>query len=415
MAENSNNPGDVELGAITLTSSSSGQSLNIINQVVAINIWESILTPTIYAELVIYDPIDLLNFFPIRGEETIDLEWQTPGAETRNYTFSVIKPSIVRTGINDKDKQYTLRCISQDHLKNAKVKFSKKYKDTGGNIIQNILKEQLSTSKQYQGDDTKGTEDILIAKMHPFQAIDLVRRRSVSDQYLSSSWCFFEDKNGYNFYTLESMMQNSRGTVGGRTYFYDASVLEDLANITMMNILGYKNLAFGDTVNTIFSGSFKNVTRKFDLFTKQLGSIDYNNLEKQGQFIFPDGTGNPFSSSQFESSYNDKTPQFFMTPVDTSRTTDYRPDMIGPRQSYVQKILQNIAQIKVYGDSTLELGEIVDVRLPSVTGFTGGMSEEAKLLSGNFLVSKIRHLISLIERRVYYQSLELLKGNVRED
>lgn len=409
--EQSVNPGDVVLYGINLTGQN-GQQYNIQSQCLAVNIYESIMSPTLYAEFYIWDTVDFMNTIPIRGEETINIQFSTPGAQTpRNMTFSVVKPDFVRTSIFDQDKRYTLRCVTADHLNGVKNKFSQSYNDTIPNIVQSIISNQIGSQLPFSYEPTKGTNSIIVPKLYPFQAIDFLRRRSVSAQYLSSTYHFYQDKTGYNFHSLEYLMSQNRQNVGDQIFFYDSSALEDLASITFRNILGYHHLGHGDAVSSIAGGNFSSQTNYLDFFRKSYSNTSWNNISQQSNFQFPDASAQPFNSSQFETQYNSGNPQQFLLPRDTSQPENYIYTMIGPKQSYLKKIGQNIVRFKVYGDSDMTVGNVMTVQLPNVTGLTS-QPEEAQLMTGNYLISKIRHMISLAEKRNYSLSLEAIKGSV---
>ena len=62
--------GDISIEYIEIISSKHN-SLNIRNQVVSINIYEDIFSPFITGTIVVKDALDLVNFFPLVGDETV--------------------------------------------------------------------------------------------------------------------------------------------------------------------------------------------------------------------------------------------------------------------------------------------------------------------------------------------------------
>jgi len=410
MAGISASPGDVVIDELTITPKI-GNPVNIKNQVLMMDIFESIFSPSLYAEFFLYDPIDMINTLPVRGEEIIDLSYHLPGGQTSTWQFAVVQIAHSYPGNQDKAKFYTLKCFTVDHFVNAKQKFSKKYTDNSSTVIQSILKNQLGSAKNLISEPTKGIQDILIAKMFPFQAIDLVRRRSVSSSFLSSSYCFFENQKGYNFQTIEGMMSKNSKNIGNKVFTYDASVLQNARDVGFRNILAYRHLQHGNSWQMINAGVFNNRVTKFDFFTKTKFTVDYKNTEKQGNFKWSDGTSFPWNSPQFEGENNDTTPQFFFVPADSSRPENYISEAIGPQLAYTAQMAQNITQISVYGDNSIDVGDVITATLPENTGFTKKV-EEAKLVTGNFLVSKVRHTITLQQNLYYKMSLELMKGRI---
>ena len=65
-------PGDVKLISVKLTNNNKTATIDVRGQLLALSIYEDIEMPTIYAELVLNDAINLVKDFPIMGEEDIE-------------------------------------------------------------------------------------------------------------------------------------------------------------------------------------------------------------------------------------------------------------------------------------------------------------------------------------------------------
>ena len=75
-------PGEVEVRKIDLFNIDKSKRLNIHKQTAAIRIYEDVFKPTLYAEITLYDAFDIINNFPIIGEES---KVRSP---SRSKTFS---------------------------------------------------------------------------------------------------------------------------------------------------------------------------------------------------------------------------------------------------------------------------------------------------------------------------------------
>jgi hypothetical protein len=70
---------------IMLYSFNKSKKLNIYPQITGIDIYESLDNYTITADIYIADGIELMNNFPIGGEEIIEMSLQTPNRDDLTY------------------------------------------------------------------------------------------------------------------------------------------------------------------------------------------------------------------------------------------------------------------------------------------------------------------------------------------
>ena len=156
-ADSNFRPSDVSIEEITLYSSDQQRSYSLVNQANRIDIFESIYSPVIYAELQMQDSIGLDQNFPLIGEEFIRISFSTPGSEPTTYTF-MNRGIPVNKKINEnlKGSTYTLKLVSADVLKNLMTtsvdstgQFIPKFvKDNVTGIVKDILKDAEDRMKK---------------------------------------------------------------------------------------------------------------------------------------------------------------------------------------------------------------------------------------------------------------------------
>ena len=408
--------GYVDINRIDLSSHDGKKTISLIAQVTSISIYEDILCPIIYAELDIVDSADLHSSFPLIGEEFLDLEFKTTGnTETNKYRFSVISTNNVTTNNTGRIKTYKMRCASEEILNNSTLKLNQRISGKSEDLINKFLTDSnyIATKKNVNLDTTKGPQDLLVTKLSPFQAVDLVRKRSVSPKYISSSYVFFENKRGFNFCTIEFLFDQGKGNIKDKVFWYDSKPETDVRSVRFRNILGMRTVSGFDTASKMQFGGLNNMVRKFDIFTGELTEIPFNNAEKQDQFKFASDTAVGLNSSYFENKYGPTSGYTMLVPHRGDLPDTFIPDSLGARQAFVQKLIQNIFQIHTYGDSEITAGDVITVKVPSIKGTTDEPKEN-RLVSGNYLVSKLRHTIVLDKQRLYTNSMELIKGEYEE-
>ena len=70
----------------------------------------------------------------------------------------------------------------------------------------------------------------------------------------------------------------------------------------------------------------------------------------------------------------------------------------------------NAIQVKaiVSGDSSRKVGQIVELKIPSISGQSG---QTDAILSGRYLVSKVKHVISSSQKSGYVTVMMLVKDS----
>lgn len=399
-------PGDIIIEKINLISSDGARVVTIAPQAKFISLYESVMSPTLYGEILMVDSVDLHRGFPIIGEEKVELEFYTPTLKPITVKMNVFAVENLNVSSDGKKKTYTLRLCSEEVLTNAKLLINRRLVKENYNNIQDILKSDLQTKKDIRLSVSKGVDEQLITNLTPFEAIDKLRLRSVSMKYLSSSYVFFEDRWGYRFVTLEEMIDNNRTRTTQKHFVYDASnIVTDVRKCTARHIIGWKPLKQNNTVDKIQSGSLNTKVQGVCMTT---GDI-IENISGNEDFVTT-GKNPSAGSSAFNQQYGQTTSRTFLVPYGTTDTDKFIAEKIGPLHSFVDKVTQNLVHTHIYGDSDIYIGDLVGATVVTGSGLTEGGSFE-KASETNYLVTKIRHMIINGDRPQYTQSLELLNNS----
>lgn len=410
-------PGDINLQTITLLSEDRQRQYDMLPQVQHIDFYESILSPVLFCDLTVSDSIGLLQSFPIIGEEYVSIVMQTPGARgapaTLLFRVNQVKDKVVNENL--KSCTYTIQLVSAEVVRNASRMITLPYENTIDNVIQSIVRDELGTQKPVHVDHTIGIEKGTITRMEPFKAIDFLRRKAVSAQYKSSSWVFYESRDGYFFTTIERLMDEGAKAIAtghsDKEFFFDASRKESVSSVTIRNILAYNQISFADTVSKIQSGGISNEVAEFDIMT---GSVRKVKSDPQQQFKTADGSASaPLNTSGFIGNHSKTTAATRFVTVSSDRPDTQLAERISQSATFTQAITQNIVQVHVYGDTEIKLGDVIKCSFPSASGSDDDKGV-SRLDSGNYLVAKIRHMIINGDRPSHSMALELIKGNLTE-
>ena len=367
--------------------------------------------------LSIVDSINLIQDFPIIGEEYVKIEFKTPSSMVpASYLLRVNKVKDKQVFPNNKAVTYNLECVSSEVFRNASTLVSKQLNDSVSSGIRDLVTNDLGTQKSLKVEETKGIDKVLVTRMTPFKAVDFLRRRAISKKYASSAFVFFENRNGYQFTTIEKLIDEGTKYISesDRIFFYDsASNNMDMSNVTLRNIIAYNQVTFADTLSKVQNGGLNNQVLRFDLISGDVKILNTTINEVQDKFKSSDDKSSSMNTSGFSRNHGKTTTVTNFVPFSSDRDESLIPEKISISQTFTQQLVQNIVQIFVYGDSDLTIGDMITCNFPE----TVGMSKDpamARLDSGNYLVSKVRHMISLGDRPQHTMSMELLKGNFLE-
>ena len=392
--------------------------VSIIPQTLMVNIYESMFRPTIYADIFIKDSVNLLQNFPIVGQEYVEIEFETPGGPNSSYAFAVIG-AVNKVSMPTQEGQfYTLRCISQEHLDTSQRLVTKSYSDYAENIIYDILDEYLDIfnpqkpawgiQKPFYSGETKDVIKLTIPKLNSLKAIDMVSKRAISKADPSSPYFFFESKFGFNFYTLNDLIDFYRDKVNQNVFTLstspNATNVEgyDFESTQYRNIEAYELVKNLNTHQKVQGGAIKNVVRSFNFttkgFEKQTFDIKNNDIETT------DEDGSLSLTSTMINRYEDPAVERMVpTSQDVGRNI---VDNMGGKTAAYAFLDELTANILVSGDSAITVGEIIELKLPDLAGTTERKDDD-KLVSGNYLVTKVRHMISGDEHKMVLQITKL--------
>lgn len=400
--------GDVVLESLVLKSEDGQREFDLLDHCKTIDIYESIMSPSIFVELGIADAIGLYESFPIIGEEFVSIKFKTPGSRPAKYLMRVNQILNKKIEQNNKMVTYTIQLMSPEVLRNSTRFVNKAYKEIISNVVDAIISEELGTEKPVFVESTSGIENGNISRLTPFSAIDFLRRRSVSDRYKSSTFVFFEGQKGYHFTTIERLIKDGKSKIGDKEFFFDTVRHQNYSNVTQRNIIAYNQVTFADTVTKAKEGGIANEVGTFDLVT---GEFKLTKYEMDDSFEKLDKNGAPVNTSTINN-YTKSTSTRKIIPISSDLPANKRQEKIGYTTLFSQAITQNICRIYIYGDSEITVGDVITCHLP--VGNSMDDSANARLESGNYLVAKVRHLIVNSDRPQHMCSLELIKGNFLE-
>mgnify|MGYP007038829782 CR=1 FL=1 len=403
--------GDVSIKDITLKNKNTQASINPSDQITFIDIYEDFNSPTLYAEITFDDKIGLINDFPIIGEELFEITFQTPGLSyPTTYKFNTFAVSDVQQQMNGKGYRYVLKCVSQEQLTQSNINILHSYNETINDIVDNIFTRHLKTDKIVNIDPCKGNETIVFPKVTPFVAIDIIRKRAVHPKYLSSSFVFFENQDGFNFKCIEQMMEDGKQKIGSKKFYYFSNGQKDKNTQALMfrSIIEYENIGRTDLTDLIQEGGVKNTVTTFDIFSKKVSDTTFDMTKKFSQMVGSDKKNTLNISESMIKDFADAPTFSFFIPKDTNRKENFLENMMGARLAYQKLFNSNFVRTYIPGDSSIKAGDVIELNLPKASGTTGPKGTD-DLVDGNYIVTRLRHNITTVGKTKHYISMDCNK------
>jgi hypothetical protein len=411
-------PDDIEVVKIAIVSLD-GTTKGISPQVLAMRIQEDILTPYVFIEVDIADGIGLLQQFPIRGEEQLEIELRMPRTNASlKYKFATF--SVVNLSVNAKNNTsfYTLKGMSEEVLVNASSIIGKAYKDTYSNVVRDIITSKLKTTKKVDAQTTLGSHEIVIPSMKPFHAIDMIRKRAVTSKAQYAPMVFFETNEGYVFKDMVSLYEEgvAAASKSQLTYSYTNVLMTDSTQAG--TIISFTTGEKRDSFSQLNNGAFNNKITTYDIVTKTLKTYDFDYQSKKSQFkLYNDKNSH---SDAFISKYGNSIARTYMIPVDSTKP-EYFVDKVGDKQSYANIIFQNFSRVELNGNPAhkiLQAGSVIYLALSNESVVYDRANNEPPLdreTSGYYLIKKLIHEVILTSGIPMYRiSCDLISGSVLE-
>ena len=394
-------PGDIKIIGMKMTNYNKSATRDIRGQVISLSIFEDIEQPSVYAEILLKDGVNLVKDFPILGEEFLEISYITPGRDSMTI-YKLKTFSVSSTGVDPSNKAstYILKAVSPEHFTSSINLTERSYKETVDKIVNNILDQDVETGKGRVIEETRGIVPITIPRMSPFQAIDFLRQKAIAKRPSGGVFVFYENQYGYNFTSIEKLIEDGKESIGSKIFTHAPEAGTDSIRQTYVfrNIIQLEQLSKFDTIDKLTSGYFKNNVKSFDLLTKSFDETKFDITEQASKFIYSDRNSSIPNSTTLVDQALSGAPTYMFAPKDSSRGEDFVADLLGYRRAFVKLFNQAVTRCMVHGDNYLSVGDMVELKLPDTSGTTGKKNDDNRY-SGNYLITKLRHIIVYEENK----------------
>ena len=421
-------PGQCLIKSISITNSD-GKTISKDNgffeYLHSIDIYESIFTPYILADIFITDGSSLRERFNFSGNEDFAIEFLGYGNDQPlRYEMKVVEIKTMLVSNNLRSKTIAIRLASKELIINSSQKVSKSYSSSAKDIVSDILFNNIGTKKQLTYESTKDLPVTVIPFMSPFEGIDFVRKRCVSDTYASSVFLFFENANGYYFTALEAIIKNKNifnGVPEIPIYFQKEDVssnIKDTASATSdsKSHLLFANYTVNSPVNVnhlVDDGGLNNDIHQFDFTTKQVSRRKFQNKPNSKVFEeLTNGNNTILTNNIFDAYSSGKRKPMFIPfalyKESENKTSNFLFDVLPERVCLSNIFTQQRTYIDIPGNTKLLAGSVINLEVPRHDSLELNKTRN-EIDSGYYIVSSVKHSITLTEDTKFSSHLELMR------
>jgi hypothetical protein len=418
-----------------------------------LNVYENIFQPALTAHITIADSFSFPAKLPIVGEETLDIIFSLEGVEDDGATIFLppmhINEISSRFMSQPKSQQFSLELVSEQFMNNAHSTISKSYRGkTVEQIVQDIysshLDDEHENSNGITTESTDGIENIIIPNLHPHDAIRWLSQRTRAAESNAINFIYYETMSGSRFVSINKLVEQEHILT-----FTQSPAAEDPFKIESLSaaIVKYDKLnfvkQFDKYVNTK-RGLYASKLITHDIVKKKIVQHEYQGFNEWFGIshlgIFP-----PLSNSETEIKKSSRKsfapPATEFSSIDETELGNQVDSHIEfyPKHNqmyslntgdiYDNKVedwkLQRNSHMEIYnglkvmiecaGVSFLKIGSVVKLLItsPETTDRDGGMFEGYdQYLSGKWLVSEIRHILTQGDDISYRMVVTLLKDGL---
>ena len=425
-----------------------GDFEDITDNVVNINIFESIFNSTMTGTLTFGDVNSIVERLPVIGKEFLEFKVRTPvqyngeyGGEINavNHKFFVYKIS-VQEQVSARNQLVELSFCSVEMLKNSRVRVSKAYDGSYERAVQEIFKSKtiLNSKKPLHLERTRLNQKVVVPNLRPFDAIKMFTSRSLSTISNSASFLFYETTQGFHFRSLDSMFRDLKSGVGPSssmfTYSLETSGQPNPSTTTgdafasLQRVYKHKFINTMDTIMDSRSGMMSSKLITYDGFDKTFNTKEFRyskdyftlpHLEQDSESEFPpsysiipdtpaDYTEEITNKEGLSNIYTDYTDGKTMFMSNTSKVHNTNLDSGYHAENTVQsrihtlEILDKIKlNLTVPGNTHINAGQVVTVTVPSyaLETYEKAQKQHNRFLTGRYLVTDLRHNIDFTNQK----------------
>lgn len=397
----------IEIAGATFTDKP--RRFDITNIFSELNLFDNLFTPCMSGNIMIDDAIGMLEILNSTNSDKFirihidkgDMKNQGAIALSYQKVFQIYKTSNLKNK-NMNSKVYVLHFITPEFLLSKKLKISRAFDGNYSDFVKTILEKDLkvrnavgntaANGKSGIGSiyKSKSPQKIIVPNLDPFEAIEWMAYRAVSDNFLPD-YVFYESPQvGYNFMPIGELL----------SYDYRFRFNFSPKNISggefeFAGVRDFKLKTSSNLIKNIDSGMYAGVIKGFDPMIRK---------RKDQKITFFDVFDKmkhanknpilPIKKDDFLKLYESRVvshPTFNLDNRNTNKL-DNTQDYIFKRKSIFYNLMQRRIEFAVPGNFSVCSGHTAQLDFPRYSdNRTGNLLDED--YSGKYIITGVRHII----------------------
>lgn len=404
--------------------SQTGQEVPVEKLMVELSYFEDLYSFVTSGFVILYDGQGLLQKFQMTGYEYLRVNFGRTKSSAANLSRTFrIYTSERRPSGNHRAEEIQLYFCSEEMVLSESIKLQKgAVPEEIYKTVTRILEKDLKVTKKLIIEPTTGTYNFNLNTLKPFEAISWLSTyaRPKLQDLAGADMLFFENKEGFHFNSLRTLMQQSPFN----TYKVQQINVDSPIEEKSRTVIDYEFVKSFDVLNDVSSGMYANRLISVDPLTRSFKITDFNYDTYKSKSTPMNGSNNGVTIDDknrfgLKATQN---PQSVVKVV-VGNAEQYRVPYIKDRpdsvvndigvENYIpnrtaQLSLANFTVLKVVvpGDPAITVGMTVNFYIYNLAS-SGNTRELDPYYSGKYLVNAVRHVLQ--SQGAYQTVMELAK------
>lgn len=392
-------PGVIEVIELIAEKFDGGRKIDIKSIFSSIEISASLSTPTIYAVISLIDTTNLLNseFFSFNGEEFITISFKRQNTDkTFRYKFVVSTMNMEVKTLSADSSMFVMTLLSVDTFVNSGLFKSKGYGGSITEIIKQILSTELKSQIRINEERFANTEiqsNFAFTEIKPFEKISILVPRAFKEtEYATNMYMFYETLNGYNFESLNDIIDRGKSNTNVITYSYSPITSID-RELNFNSILRYNPIGTFDNHRRMFHGFYNTKVIKFDFYNKTVANTQYHSiLDSRSPSV--NSRSDTGISNNFSSVVKNLGSLTYFIPWD-SNINDKTGESLLNNSPFSILIEEGAMEIKTFGNLDYDIGDPININILDNRSLQDSNKKTDPRYSGKYIIHSITYTIGL--------------------
>ena len=395
-----------------------GETINITDNIVNLNIYENIRTPFITGDVTFIDSNNIVRDNELNlGQERLSIQIRTstferPIVNAGNFNFRII--AVMEDEPFTSSRKVKLQFVSKEFVTDKQVRISKTYQKEFHLMAEDVLRNDSyrGTKKELVLEPTRHIFKHCITDQHPIEFINTIRPLCQAKDRENVGYLFYETlDNKFHFQSFGSLIAEAKAKQPEvRQYTLNkagnAQIEGEDPNFgKLFNIERFTPMLNHNNITNLNEGLYGSKLVSFDIYTKTLKETEYNYFDSYGDIPHLDYT------TEQKQTRNPHIPHSQTPDMKGNRISDY-PDYVQyttlhttadetsksyPESTVLQANSERLAwnnqrvKVQVPGCAMVHAGEIIRLSIPDLVRQTDIIPKDDPSYSGTWIIEALQH------------------------